>query len=151
MLYWVPSPSVNNMEPSVVDVAFNVLMHTVVYADPLEDQLRNELATRHLTFLCTYFCRVLRIDRRGLLTVSTGRVTGRDQLTKKMGCFKANFSTPPLMMLVLNVMIPAWKPHQWGQDETTENAHHFNGATEGQLRSVRSDYSYNNFQPTSPC
>lgn len=29
------------------------------------------------------------------------------KLTRKMGCFNANFSTPPLMMLVLKVMIPA--------------------------------------------
>lgn len=28
--------------------------------------------------------------------------------TKKIGCFKANFSTPPLMTLVLRVRIPAW-------------------------------------------
>ena len=27
----------------------------------------------------------------------------------KIGCLSANFSTPPLMMEVLRVMIPAWK------------------------------------------
>jgi hypothetical protein len=39
MLYWVPSPSVNMSWSIVHDLAFNVLMRTVVYADPLEDQL----------------------------------------------------------------------------------------------------------------
>ena len=32
----------------------------------------------------------------------------RMELTRKMGCFKANFSTPPLMILVLKVMMPAY-------------------------------------------
>lgn len=30
------------------------------------------------------------------------------KLTMKMGCLSANFSTPPLMMLQLKVMIPAY-------------------------------------------
>lgn len=29
-------------------------------------------------------------------------------LTKKIGCLRANFSTPPLMMLVLKVITPAY-------------------------------------------
>ena len=31
-----------------------------------------------------------------------------ETLTRKIGCFRANFSTPPFMMLVLKVIIPAW-------------------------------------------
>ena len=46
--------------------------------------------------------------------------------TKKMGCFSANFSTPPLMMLVLKV-----------SDLRTKTLyvffHHFDSPAEGQL------------------
>ena len=57
--------------------------------------------------------------------------------TRKMGCFNANFSTPPLIMLVLNVMIPA----STGLSISTitfrirRTADHFNG-TAGQHLSL---------------
>lgn len=57
--------------------------------------------------------------------------------TRKMGCFRANFSIPPFIMLVLNVMMPAW-------DEGASvcfvhvyiwQAYHLDRATERHLRS----------------
>ena len=54
--------------------------------------------------------------------------------TKKMGCFSANFSTPPLMMLVLKVTIPAYTEVS---DRRTNTLyvffHHFDSSAEGQL------------------
>ena len=85
-------------------------MLTVVDADTLEDELEIQPIKRTPEFAITgdppwqntsgQWERAARIRKRaknGLLSV----------LTKKMGCLSANFSTPPLMMLVLKVMIPA--------------------------------------------
>lgn len=68
-------------------------MLTVIHADALKHQLR----------------RIHRVNGGRLHKVSDpplGRIFAKGQ-TRKIGCFSANFSTPPLIMLVLKVMIPA--------------------------------------------
>ena len=58
--------------------------------------------------------------------------------TKNIGCFKANFSTPPLITLVLNVMIPACQkkvPRRWYV--TIAIAYHLNGSAERHLKKVK--------------
>jgi hypothetical protein len=66
-----------------------------------------------------------------------GDDTGQVLHTKNIGCFKANFSTPPLIILVLNVMIPACKkkvPRRWYV--TIVIAYHLNGSAERHLIKV---------------
>lgn len=73
---------------------------TIVDADALENELR----------------RVKRVDRRRLHR-SASNQHPHERLetmecarrTRKMGCLSANFSTPPLMTDVLNVMMPAYQ------------------------------------------
>jgi hypothetical protein len=86
---------------------FNVLMHTVVYADPLEDQLIIGLTTKSGAVFMHLLLQSIADRQERAMTVSTGGWSPETSTYRKMGCFIANFSTPPLMMLVLKVTNPA--------------------------------------------
>ena len=90
----------------------------------------------------THLGGIHRIDRRRLkgLGFNIQQLRRRNRVvlhTKNIGCFKANFSTPPLIILVLNVMIPACKKkglRRWYG--TIAIAHHLNGSAERHLKKI---------------
>lgn len=112
---------------------------TVVDTDAFKDELVEALTVlMRYTAEIDYLRRVHRIDwgrLEEILMRSAGIRPCVTVHTKKMGCFRANFSTPPLMMLVLKVIIPACTrisrysmlqltdaPSQWHHRRTSEQA-----------------------------